>query len=50
MARLLKGVTEVVLHAPDGTGIFSTFKLEFFCSNNEDEYEALIIGSSLPYK
>lgn len=37
------GGVGIVLYAPDGTSISLSFKLEFFCTNNEAGYEAPII-------
>lgn len=41
-------VREVVFYAPDGTNTSLAFKLEFFCTNNEEEHETLIIGLIMP--
>lgn len=38
------------LYAHDGIKITLSFKLEFLCSNNEAEYESLVMGLSLPYR
>lgn len=37
-----------MLYASDGTTVLMSFKLEFPCSNNEAEYEALIITLFTP--
>lgn len=38
------GGAGVVLCAPEGTNISHSFKLEFPCTYNEAEYEAVVIG------
>lgn len=44
LALMVRRLTE------DGTNIYLAFKLEFLCSNNEAEYEALFTGLILSYK
>lgn len=39
-----EGKTGLVLYASDGIDVSMSFKLEFLCSNNEAEYDVLIIG------
>lgn len=40
---LIKVVGQELLYDPDGTSVSLTFKVEFPCSNNETEYEALLV-------
>ncbi|XP_028073328.1 uncharacterized protein LOC114275489 [Camellia sinensis] len=39
-----KGGTEIVLTSKSGEKLYLSYKLDFHCSNNEAEYEALILG------
>ncbi|XP_028123762.1 uncharacterized protein LOC114320886 [Camellia sinensis] len=39
-----KGGTEIVLTRKSGEKLYLSYKLDFHCSNNEAEYEALIWG------
>lgn len=41
------GGVELKLYAPNFVEVSLAFKLEFFCTNNEAEYEALVIGLPL---
>ncbi|XP_028062982.1 uncharacterized protein LOC114266295 [Camellia sinensis] len=39
-----KGGTGIVLTSKSGEKLYLSYKLDFHCSNNEDEYEALVLG------
>ncbi|XP_028123850.1 uncharacterized protein LOC114320951 [Camellia sinensis] len=39
-----KGGTGIVLTSKNGEKLYLSYKLDFHCSNNEAEYEALILG------
>ncbi|XP_028058636.1 uncharacterized protein LOC114262473 [Camellia sinensis] len=39
-----KGETGIVLTSKSGEKLYLSYKLDFYCSNNEAEYEALILG------
>lgn len=43
-ARGLRDVAGVVMEAPDGRKYQYVFKLTFDCSNNQAEFDALVVG------
>ena len=43
----LAGGADVVLHTPEGDKIECIIRLNFPMTNNEAEYEALVVGSNL---